>query len=333
MNRAGFTLIEMMVSIVVMAIVSVGVAQFAAVAFGRQATHAAESRHLTAAVSALPLLERDLMYAGFGLPAGTAAFSVAAGVSSPTSNDLVVAGLPLAGPRRTPWTYLLAGAAATTTLEVRCFGRAAGGAVYPDPLTDVVADAAGVPVQLFNYVGRSPAGLPAGLTVDASSAVCTQSGVDYDGDGEADWQMSLVLSAPISAAAGTLVLPVRAFPGGVTTAVDYFVWNRRLWRRSGATAGPLLDDVEAFQVQFGFSATDGTFAPGNWGAAPRWQADLRQRAVRYQIVFARDAAGGFARATYPGLNFTYDVAPGTEAFVREDMRRTVYTPNALFAHP
>lgn len=331
-NERGFTLLELMVSTVVMAIISVGIAHFAAMIFGEQERESGETQSTAMAVSAVPILERDIMYGGFGLPAGEAAFQVQA-ATTPTSVDLIIRGMPVSGPRKTPWTFVLSSSMASTSLQVRCHGRNVAGTMMPDPITDVVYAGEALPVEFFNYVGQTPSGLPTNLAIVDSSSPCDTSGSDYDGDGQADRSMTLTLNQPISVASGTLVVPLHTFASAPTTAVRYFVWNRALWREVGnEAASKVVQDVEAFQVQFGWSATDGTFAPANWASSPPWLADMRQRAVRYQLVMLRGGTGMTVNSV-DGIAFDYPVSVTQASLQRPELRRTVYSNNALFAHP
>jgi hypothetical protein len=214
---------------------------------------------------------------------------------------------------------------------VRCFGKDESGTLVPDPKADIVlGDATEVPVRIFNFAGQEL--VTSTRYVEAADNVCSQPGVDVDGDGTADNGMTITLDASVSVPVGAIVVPMRGYSGVNDATVRYFVYEDKLWRKSSALpAVPVLDNVEAFQVQYGASATADTQLI--WSPDSPWQADRRLRAVRYHIVTAGNFGMGGNDSDITALDFTYTVPAGREQWQRSRIDNLIRTPNTNFSHP
>lgn len=338
-SKDGFSLLELMVTVVIMSILAIAVSQFSAVAFVKQADNARVAESVSQSKGALAMLQRDAALAGFGMQVGTAVMTLSNNAGENGSDILSLTGLPLAGAHQAPWSYVLQGGTGTT-FWVRCFGRQQGSNLVPDPAQDLIGNTlTGTPVQAISYSGQSLSNTS--LAIVANDATCSTPDIDYDGDNQRDRAQQITLNTMVSLPAGAILVARRSFDGVTAPTITYRVLNRQFTRTiAGLAPEPLLEGVEDFQVLFGVvqatsaaAVTTGTGAP-QWRSAPPWNQNERLVALRVGFVLSNPTVTRGLETTHVALfDHSYALPPTMQTWERRQALLTFATHNTLLAHP
>jgi len=327
--RPGMTLIEVLVSLLILAIIMAGIIVILQVQQSRAISVRSQAILHTEAQVALSLIKWDIYMAGYAIPQGQWMIQDGDGSGPLTGRDQLTLRGGVLGleSRKGRWNQMLEGVSGQNQVKVRRWDER--------DLDFVPGDS----IILADLNTKQPFEL---------DLLITQRDSAFTARGEPAW--TLTFSRPVNAAMGTFLFmidPNTYYPPAVTYSVQPVLRAGRtvncLIRAYGPLGRPevLLEDVEEFQVQYGIDANkDGIINdPGEWGnTLAFWginltnQDDLREQRfmIRFGLVSTTDRP--IPNYTYPQasialFNGFYPITPPMDMYRRVIMFEEIVPRN------